>query len=72
MARLSHDWLSERHDYDNGDTNIIWAFAYIETAPFKVGIQSFRYDGLPLLRIDLGWIAIGYGKTHEWFCCDKG
>lgn len=65
---LRHDWLVERHDYEDGDVNITWGFAYIEATPFKVGVQWFRHDGLPVRRIAFGWFAVGWGKTHEWFC----
>lgn len=68
---LRHAWLVERHDYENGDVNITWGFAYIEATSFKVGVQWFYYDGLPVRRIALGWIAFGWGETHEWFCCDS-
>jgi len=67
---LRHDWLVERHDYDDGDVNITWGFAYIETISFEVGVQWWKHDGLPVRRISLGWIAIGWGKAHKWFCCD--
>ena len=67
---LRHDWMAERHDYEDGDTNIIWGFAYIEFTPFKFDLQWFCNDGLLIRRIAVGWFAIGWGKTHEWFCCD--
>lgn len=68
---IRHDWLAERHDYDDGDCNITWGFAYVEATSFRFGVQWFRNDGLPIRRIEAGWLAVGWGKTHEWFCCDS-
>ena len=67
---LRHDWMVERFDFQDGDTNIIWGFAYIEAVwPPRVGWQWFHHDGLPIRRIEVGILAIGWGQTHEWFCC---
>lgn len=69
---LRHDWLVQRFDYEDGDTNIIWGFAYIATRQqFSLKFVRFRHDGLPIRMLNLGWLTIGWGQTHEWFCCDK-
>lgn len=69
---LRHDWLVARHDYEDGDTNIIWGFAYVEWIwPPRARRQWFRHDGLPIRRLEIGPIAVGWGKTHEWFCFDS-
>jgi len=69
-ARLwvRHNWIVDRFDYDDGDTNIIWGFAYVEAIwPFRMRCQWYRSDGLPIRRLEFGLIAIGWGQTHEWF-----
>lgn len=67
---LRHDWLVERTDYADGDVNIVWGSAYIDLQwPPRFGWVSFYHDGLPIRRLDLGPVALGYCKTHEWIGC---
>jgi len=67
---FQHCWLVDRHDFADGDSNIVWGYLYIELQwPLRVKYQSFFQDGLPIRRVDCGPIAVGYSKTHEWFSC---
>lgn len=69
MNRLIHHYLVERCDYNDGDTNSIWGFVYMELLwPPQIGIDWWKNDGLPIRRLKLWLIAVGWGQTHEWFC----
>ena len=64
---MKHTWLVNRFECDDM-TNIIWGFFYIERIPcFVFRRYWYRYDGLPVRRFELGFFAIGWGQTHEWF-----
>ena len=64
---MQHKWIVERSETEDL-TNIIWGFVFIEwNKTFNFGWFYFDYDGLPMRRIELGPIAIGWGQNHEWF-----